>query len=392
MVVTKNVNGYATGSTPLVTGKAEAGSTVKIFTSGNQLVGTTTADANGLYTLTLNKFADGSNYQVYATATDAAGNVSLSSDAMSFNVDGTAPVRPTFNMTQAAGSNQAHFDGTGEAGTTIELVRLGDLQTIARTTVGADGKWTVDTSPLPNASYTLRVVSLDKGDNGTNALTSASLTVNSTANITGTANNDTLKPGVGNNAVDGGAGLDTVVYAGPRSNYSLAQEAWGYGITDKAGNNGHDSLINVERVQFDDAFVALDTEGIAGQIFRLYTASLGRPAEAAGMGYWMWRMENGTSIQTVASEFLKQPEFDTLYGTNPSDATFVTKLYNNVLHRDPEPAGFDYWMNTLQHNSNTNKNEVRTQMVIDFANSLENQANVVGTFKLGIDYVPWQQA
>jgi len=393
MVVTKNVNGYATGSTPLVTGKAEAGSTVKIYTAGdNKVVGTVTADANGLYTLTLNKFADGVNYQVYATATDAAGNVSSSSDPMSFNVDGTAPVRPTFNMTQAPGSNQAHFDGTGEAGTTIELVRLGDLQTIARTTVGNDGKWTVDTSPLPNGSYTLRVVSMDKGDNGTNALTSATLTVNSTANITGTANNDILKPGAGNNAVDGADGLDTVVYAGPRSNYSLEQAAWGYDIVDKVGNNGHDSLINIERVQFDDAFVALDTEGIAGQIFRLYTASLGRPAEAAGMGYWMWRMENGTSIQTVASEFMKQVEFDTLYGKNPSDATFVTKLYNNVLHRDPEPAGFEYWMNALTNNSNTNKNEVRTQMVIDFSNSLENQANVVGTFKLGIDYVPWHQA
>lgn len=392
MVVTKNVNGYATGNTPLVTGKAEAGSTVKVYTSGdNKVVGTVTADANGLYTLKLNTFADGSDYKVYATSTDAAGNVSVASDVTSFKVDATPPVKPVYTMNAAAGSNQAHFDGTGEVGTTIELVRSGDLQTIARTTVGADGKWQLDTSPLPNGNYTVSVVSLDLADNGTSAASRATLTVNSTANITGTSGNDTLKPGVGNNAVDGAAGLDTVVYAGPRSNYSLEQEAWGYGITDKAGNNGHDSLINVERVQFDDAFVALDTEGIAGQIFRLYTASLGRPAEAAGMGYWMWRMENGTSIQTVASEFMKQVEFDTLYGKDPSDATFVTKLYNNVLHRDPEPAGFEYWMSTLTNNTNT-KEAVRTQMVIDFSNSLENQANVVGTFKLGIDYVPWHQA
>ena len=62
-----------------------------------------------------------------------------------------------------------------------------------------------------------------------------------------------------------------------------------------------------------------------------------------------------------------------------------------MLHRDPEPAGFEYWMNTLAHNTNT-KEAVRTQMVIDFSNSLENQANVVGAFKLGIDYVPWHQA
>jgi serralysin len=399
MVVTKNVNGYTIGNTPLVTGKAEAGSTIKVYSANdNKVVGTVTADANGLYTLKLNTFANGSDYRVYATATDAAGNVSAGSDVVSFKVDSTPPVNPTYTMKSDAGSNQVHFDGTGEAGTTIELLRSGDLQTIARTKVGADGKWQLDTSPLPNGSYTVSVISSDLADNSSNASSRATLTINSANNITGTAGNDTLKPGAGNNAVDGAAGLDTVIYAGPRSNYLLEQEAWGYGISDKTGPNGslgpngHDSLINVERVQFDDAFVALDTEGTAGQIFRLYTASLGRPAEAAGMGYWMWRMENGTSIQTVASEFLKQPEFDTLYGTNPSDATFVTKLYNNVLHRDPEPAGFDYWMNTLTNNTNTNKAEVRTQMVIDFSNSLENQANVVGTFKLGIDYVPWHQA
>jgi serralysin len=393
MVVTKNVNGYTTGNTPLVTGKAEAGSTVKIYTSGdNQLVGTATADANGLYTLKLNPFSDGSGYSVYATATDAAGNVSVASDVVGFKVDATQPVIPTYSMSYTPGSNQAIFSGTGEANTTIELVRGGDLQTIARTTVGSDGKWELQTSPLPNGDYTVSVVSLDLADNGTSAASRATLTVNSAANLTGTSGNDTFRPGAGNNAVDGGAGTDTVIYAGSRNNYTVAQEAWGFGVTDKVGNNGHDSLINVERVQFDDGWLALDIDGIAGQIFRLYTAVLGRPAEAAGMGYWMWRMENGTSLTTAASEFMNQPEFNKLYGINPDDTTFVTKLYNNVLHRDPEPGGFAYWMDVLAHSTEATKLAVRTQMLVDFSTSLENQANVVGTFQHGIDYTPWHQA
>jgi hypothetical protein len=394
LVVTKNVNGYATGNTPLVTGKAEAGSIVKIYASdNNMLVGTATADTNGLYTLKLSTYADGSNYSVFATATDAAGNVSVASDAASFKVDATPPVKPTYDPlpTDLGGSNQVTFNGTGEAGTTIELVRAGDLQTIGRTTVGSDGTWHLPTSPLPNGNYTVSVVSLDQADNGTNAASRASWTINSSANITGTSGNDTLKPGAGNNAVDGGAGTDTVVYAGSHTNYTVAQEAWGYGITDKTGNNGHDSLINVERVQFDDGWLALDVDGIAGQIFRLYTAVLGRPAEAAGMGYWMWRMEGGSPITDVAREFMNQPEFNTLYGANPTDATFVTKLYNNVLGRDPEPEGFKYWMDTLSNNSNPDKAAVRTQMLIDFSESLENQVNVVGTFKTGIEFTPWHQ-
>lgn len=104
-----------------------------------------------------------------------------------------------------------------------------------------------------------------------------------------------------------------------------------------------------------------------------------------------WRMEGGSPITEVAREFMNQPEFDTLYGANPSDATFVTKLSNNVLHRDPEPDGFKYWMDTLSNNSNPDKAAVRTQMLIDFSDSLENQVNVVGTFKTGIEYTPWHQ-
>jgi serralysin len=396
LVVTKNVNGYATGNTPLVTGKAEAGSTVKVFTAGsistggNQLVGSVTADANGLYTLKLNTFSNGSNYEVYATATDASGNVSAASNVVGFKVDATPPSVPTYNMSYSTGSNQATFSGAGEAGSTIELVRSGDLQTIARTTVGSDGKWQLETSPLPNANYTVSVISLDQADNGTSAASRATLTVSSSANITGTAANDTLKPGAGNNAVDGGAGLDTAVYTGARSNFTLGQEAWGFGVTDKAGANGHDSLINVERVQFDDAWVALDIDGTAGQLFRLYSAAFGRPSDVVGMGFWIWRMETGSSLNTVAREFMTgQPEFDTMYGVAPTDQTFITKLYNNVLGRDPDSEGFQYWLNTLGNNSNPNKTEVRAQVLIDFADSLENQVNVVGSFKLGIDYVPW---
>jgi hypothetical protein len=396
LVVTKNVNGYATGSTPLVTGKAEAGATVKVFTAGTlstgggQQVGSVVADANGLFTLKLNTYANGTNYEVYATATDASGNVSVASDVVGFKVDATPPSTPTYSMNYTAGSNQAVFSGAGEAGSTIELVRSGDLQTIARTTVGSDGKWELTTSPLPNASYTVSVISLDQADNGTSAASRASLTVNSTANITGTAGNDTLTPGAGNNAVDGGQGLDTAVYAGPRSSFTLAQEAWGYGVTDRVGANGHDSLINVERVHFDDAWVALDIDGDAGQLFRLYSAAFGRPSDEVGMGFWIWRMETGSSLSTVAQEFMTgQAEFDKMYGVNPTDQTFVTKLYNNVLHRDPDSEGFQYWLNTLASNSNPNKTEVRAQVLIDFADSLENQVNVADNFKVGIDFKPW---
>jgi hypothetical protein len=388
LVVTKNANGYATGNTPLVTGRAEPGSVIKIYTADNQQVGTVTADVNGLWSTKLSVFADGLNYRVYATATDAAGNVSMSSEPATFNVDSIPPVNPTYNMSYDTGGNQVSFAGTGEANSTIELLRAGDFQTIARTTVGNDGKWDLTTSPLPNGNYTVSVVSLDNV-NGASAPTRATFTISNAGNLTGTKNADVLKPGAGNNGIDGGEGIDMAVYAGSRANFTVAQEAWGFGVTDKTGNNGHDALINVERVQFDDGWLALDVDGSAGQIFRLYSAAFSREAEPFGLGYWIWRMDDGTSIQQVSKEFMRQVEFDTMYGVNPSDEVFIKQLYLNVLHRAPDADGFQYWMNTLGHNSNPDKAEVRAQMLIDFSDSLENVKLVAENVKHGLDYLPY---
>jgi hypothetical protein len=384
LAVTKNANGYAAGDTPVVTGAAQAGATIKIFTSTNILVGSATADASGLFSAKLSAFNDGLNYQVYATATDAAGNVSAHSPTAVFNIDAHAPTIPTSALQYTPSSNLATFSGTGEAGTTIQLVQADAFITIAQATVGADGKWTVNTSPLPNADYRVIAVSSDAADNATSSGTTLNFSVNSAANITGTTGNDKLAAAAGGNAINGAAGIDTAVYAGTRASYTVAKEVWGYGVTDNAGNGGHDSLINVERAQFSDGFMALDVDGNAGQVFRLYQAAFDRPAEAAGMGYWLWRMDNGTSLDQMSLEFTKQPEFDTFYGKNPSNADFVTHLYANVLDRAPEGAGYDYWMNVLNTNGAT-----RAQVLAFFSESPENQAQVIGSIQDGITYTPW---
>lgn len=392
LAVTENANGYATGATPSVTGTADPGDTVHIYTSNNTLVGTATADSTtGLFNVVLDPFSDGLHYQIYATATNSAGVTSGQSQLATFNIDAHAPAPATASMVMASSGNVATFSGTGEAGVTIELVRGGataaDFVEIAEAKVGTDGKWSVTTSPLPNGDYTVSAVSVDLAGNATSGTSKLSFTVNNPGNITGTAGDDTLTPGAANIAIDGGAGNDTVVVNGPRANYTLAKEVWGYGLTDNVGGGGHDALLNVEHVQFNDGWVALDVDGNGGEIFRLYQAAFGRAAEPAGLGYWIWRMETGSSLQTVAHEFMTgQPEFDAMYGTNPTDVEFINHLYENVLHREADPAGFAYWQNVLQTSPNA-----RADVLIDFSESPENKALVIGTIKDGMSYTPWHQ-
>jgi hypothetical protein len=390
LAVTKNANGYATtGSTPAVTGAAEANSTIKVYTSENVLVGTTKADANGVWSLTTQPFSDGTGYKVYATATDAAGNTSAASSLVTFNIDAHEPVRPTLNLQYTPGSNIATFSGTGEAGTHIDVVRAGatvdDYVFIASATVGSDSNWSVTTSPLPNGTYQVNVVSSDLADNSTASLNNVTFTVANSTNLTGTAANDKLTAPAGSNAIDGQGGIDTVVYAGPRANYTVAKETWGYGVTDKVGNGGHDAVINVERLQFSDGAVALDINGSAGQAYRLYQAALDRPAESAGLGFWIYQLDRGLSLDDMVQDIINtQPEFIKKYGANPTDAEFVNLLYANVLHRAPDAAGYDFWLNALTKHDTTHVGIVKF-----FSESPENQAQVIGSIQDGIAYTPW---
>jgi len=391
LIVTKNGNGYATSKTPAVTGSAEANATIKIYTSNDVLVGTATADATGLWTAKLNPFADGMDYRVYAVAIDAAGNISGASALATFNVDATPPVIPSASLSYTAESNVATLRGSAEAGTEIQLVRLGatvsDAIVIAKTTVAVNGNWSLTTSPLPDGQYSIRPVSVDKAGNATSSNTLLTLTVDSDLNLAGTANNDKLvAPGAGDNAIDGQGGLDTVVYAGARAGFSVAKETWGYGVTDKAGEGGHDAVINVERLQFSDGAIALDVDGNAGQVYRLYQAVLGRPAEESGLGYWIAGMDNGYKLKELASFFMHQVEFDQLYGSAPTNAEFVTKLYTNVLHRAAEGAGYDFWMNSLGQGTS------REDVIVAFSESAENQAQVIGTIQNGMNYQPYHAA
>ena len=84
----------------------------------------------------------------------------------------------------------------------------------------------------------------------------------------------------------------------------------------------------------------------------------------------------------VAAEFIKSTEFQTLYVTSTTDCAFVNLLYTNALHRVPDTEGINYWVNQLSSNSQTQE-----QALLGFAESLENQAALIGVIQYGIELV-----
>lgn len=380
--VSKNAAGYAF-SKPVVSGTAEANAMIKVY-AGDRLVGETQADASGIWQVVAQQFANGLNYSVRATAIDGAGNVSEFSEAVSFHIDGTAPIRPTAKATLAEGGNQPVFSGTGEAGTLIQLVRLGTVTEIGRTVVKADGTWSIDSPALPNGSYEVRAASSDIADNATTTLDSMVFTINNPLNTNGTTGMDRFTAAEGNAAIDGGQGRDTVVYAGARADFTIERTVYGVTVTDKTGKFGSDNLINVERIQFNDTMVGLDIDGASGQIYRLYKAAYDRAPDAGGLKHWMWVSDmDKFSLAQIAEFFTQLPEYQELYlKDDPSNSHFVTLLYQHVLHREPEKAGFDHWMWTLNENKLT-----RPEVMAFFAESPENKAQVIAEINNGVEYI-----
>lgn len=106
----------------------------------------------------------------------------------------------------------------------------------------------------------------------------------------------------------------------------------------------------------------IDAKG--GNVFRLYRAVFRRDPDNGGFTYWHTLHSRGMSLEDVAVEFAASPEFLLQYG-NLNNRDFVRRLYLNVMHREPDQGGWDYWTDILSAGNS------RGNVVIWFSQSAE---------------------
>ena len=144
------------------------------------------------------------------------------------------------------------------------------------------------------------------------------------------------------------------------------------------------TLIEYERIKFEDQSVAFDIEGNAGQAYRIYKAAFDRIPDAPGLGNWIRHLDNGSGdLNWVAGHFITSAEFQALYGSpsSVSNNDFIRLLYNNVLDRDPDDGGFQAWNQNMQNGMS------RAEVLGHFSESPENKANVETLISDGIWFV-----
>jgi len=216
---------------------------------------------------------------------------------------------------------------------------------------------------------------------------SDTLTGNSFGNILkGNAGNDTIFADGGSDTIEGGTGLDTIKYTLAQANYTLVRGESSSTIQELSTST-YDSLSTVERIVFSDKAVALDIGSgeVGGSCYRIYKAAFNRTPDDGGLGYWIGQMDLGKTLVEVSAGFINSDEFRASYGTSPSNGEFLTKVYNNVLGRDPDSGGYDWWVDQLANNPEKTWDKV----MADFSEGTENQANVLELIGNGVQYDLW---
>ncbi|WP_229747788.1 DUF4214 domain-containing protein [Marivita lacus] len=179
--------------------------------------------------------------------------------------------------------------------------------------------------------------------------------------LVGEGGNDVLEGGRGNDLVNGGAGIDTAVYSGAQSAYTLTLSAGSTVIEDRrADGNGLDTLIGIELLDFDTDFfegTPFNLQQFGGptglsasdfeSFIELYIAYFNRAPDAVGLNFWGTAFANGVSLADSARLFVDQVETRATYPSDLSNSELVATIYDNVLGRIPDQAGFDFWVNAL---------------------------------------------
>lgn len=169
--------------TPTITGSAVANSVVTLY-DYITVVGTGTADGNGLWSITTGNLS-GSSYTFTATAIDPDGVESPLSAPFFFSIDTTAPTAPgnldLANDDDTLTNNATPpITGTAEAGSTV-LLYDGNLL-VGSATADSGGVWTVSpSSALSDAAHSLTVRAVDAAGNTSAASSALTVTVDTVA-------------------------------------------------------------------------------------------------------------------------------------------------------------------------------------------------------------------
>lgn len=172
-------------------------------------------------------------------------------------------------------------------------------------------------------------------------------------------------------SADGGAGRDRIVVSGDFQDFDVNFSNEGSDLVGLVKGDYWLFIENSEIIEFTFGDTRLEKIDInehenSDNIYRLYKAAFNRIPDKDGFLGWNDSFTDPRSINEVASAFIASPEFKIKYGENLPDESFIQTLYQNVLGREPDSAGFDHWMSQIDAGMQ------RADLLLNFSDSPEN--------------------
>ncbi|MBO0592476.1 hemagglutinin, partial [Cellulophaga sp. E16_2] len=215
-------DGITSDNTLVISGTAEANSTLEVFLDGTS-IGTTTTDASGdwSYDHTGTTLADG-DYIITAQATDISGNASTIANDFPITIDTTLPGAPVVTaISDDNGSsstdgitsdNTLVISGTAEANSSLEVFL--DGTSVGTTTTDASGDWSLDYTgiTLIDGDYSITAQATDPSGNVSVLSPNFPITIDTSAPTTPLVTS--ISVDTGNNTSDGITSDNTLIFSG----------------------------------------------------------------------------------------------------------------------------------------------------------------------------------
>jgi len=166
----------------------------------------------------------------------------------------------------------------------------------------------------------------------------------------------------------GGADTDTATYEGNLADYTVTSKHGVVTVTRKDDESDSDTVINVEHLQFADQTVDTEVTTENQAIATLYKNILGRQADLAGFEWWNEHLDNGGNLGNMALSFLRSEEYKQASNKDFDQlpvALQVEELYKAVLGREADTEGRAFWIEQMLAGGELN------QITSSFINSVE---------------------
>lgn len=209
--------------------------------------------------------------------------------------------------------------------------------------------------------------------------------------MSGSAGNDVFTALAGHQSIDGLAGTDALQLNLALSAFTLAPKGAGVTVTANDGSATYD-LSNIERLNFSDKSVALDTAATqaGGQTELLLGAVLGKTllaTKAPLIGAVIALFDQGYTFQTLSGAIMRLPIWDILTGqATPTSSDIASYLLTRVNGVAPDPASLASAIAALNAQADMahGQGDFLWQLAASTANQI--QVDLVGLAATGIIY------